>query len=97
MTRQTLGVGHGMGEVADAIGMRADECSAACAPTTSMWRQLEDGLWAFSERPGSLRVIERCGDAEYIVHSGHRSQLGRFPSLSVAMSAAAAGVPAAVA
>ena len=84
-----------MGEVADAMAVRADECS--CAPAASMWRQLEDGLWAFSERPGSLRVIERCGDAEYVVHSGHRSQLGRFPSLSVAMSAAAAGVPAAVA
>jgi hypothetical protein len=86
-----------MGEVADARGMRADECSAACAPTTSMWRQLEDGLWAFSERPGSLRVIERRADGEYVVFSGHRSQLGRFPSLTVAMSAATDGVPAAVA
>lgn len=86
-----------MGEIADARTMRAEECPCSTAPTTSMWRQLEDGLWAFSVRPGSLRVIERCGDGEYVVHSGHRSQLGRFPTLSVAMSAAAAGMPAAVA
>ncbi len=85
-----------MGEIADARSMRADECSCSIAPTT-MWRQLEDGLWAFSERPGSLRVIERCGDGEYVVHSGHRSQVGRFPTLSVAMIAATGGAPAAVA
>jgi hypothetical protein len=86
-----------MGEIADARKMRAEECSCSTAPATSMWRQLEDGLWAFSERPGTLRVIERCGDGEYVVHSGHRSQLGRFPTLSVAMSAAIDGTAAAVA
>jgi hypothetical protein len=86
-----------MGEIADARSKRvAEECSCSSTPATSMWRQLEDGLWAFSERPGSLRVIERCGD-DYVVHCGHRSELGRFPTLSVAMSAATAGVPAAVA
>jgi hypothetical protein len=87
-----------MGEIADTRSKRiAEECSCSTAPANSMWRQVEDGLWASSERPGSLRVIERCGDGEYVVHSGHRSELGRFPTLSVAMSAATPGAAAAVA
>ena len=84
-----------MCDIADARSKKADEGSPSAAP--SRWRQVEDGLWALAERPGALRVIERCGDADYVVHSGHRSSLGRFPSLAGAMSAATAAAPAAVA
>jgi hypothetical protein len=84
-----------MCDIADARSKKAEDVSSASVP--SMWRQLEDGLWVFREHPGSLRVIERRADGEYVVFSGHRSQLGRFPSLTVAMSAATDGVPAAVA
>ena len=84
-----------MCDIADARSKKAEECSTSVVP--SRWRQVEDGLWALAERPGSLRVIERRGDADYVVHSGHRSTLGRFPSLSGAMSAATAAAPAAVA
>jgi hypothetical protein len=82
-----------MCDIADARSKRTDDGSSTPVP----WRQVEDGLWALAQRPGSLRVIERCGDGDYVVHSGHRSSLGRFPSLSVAMSAATAAAPAAVA
>jgi hypothetical protein len=84
-----------MCDIADARSKKAEDVSSASMP--SMWCQLEDGLWVFRERPGSLRVIERCADGDYVVFSGHRSQLGRFPSLTVAMSAATGGVSAAVA
>jgi hypothetical protein len=85
-----------MCDIADARSKKAEE-GASSASCPAGWLQLEDGLWALRDRLGSLRVIERRADGDYVVFSGHRSQLGEFPSLTVAMSAATAATPAAVA
>jgi len=86
-----------MCDIADARSKKAEDGASSGAQTAPRWRQIEDGLWSLSPRPGLLRVIERRSEGEYLVLSGHRSQIGRFATLSVAMTAAVAAEPAAVA